>query len=214
MTRIYFVRHGESLGNNIGRFYGNFDGHLTDNGRAQARAAGEYLKDVKFDAAYASDLSRAFETGSIIASFHNGLTLIPDKELREINAGEWEDQEFTYLMESGEDYNIWRSDFWNARPTGGESVQEITKRIYDAVWEIARRHNGQTVLIATHATPIRTLACRWLGFPYEKMQEVKWVNNASTCIVDFECETENTTVIVYNEHSYTVGMDTSLPRNV
>ena len=61
MTRMIFVRHGESTGNALGRFYGHFDGALTDLGRAQAQCAAAYLKDTRIDAAYGSDLKNAVQ---------------------------------------------------------------------------------------------------------------------------------------------------------
>ena len=103
MTRIIFVRHGESVGNLERRFYGNFDKGLTDLGRQQADKAGEYiLENYKLDTAYASDLDRAYETGEIIAK-KQGLTPIPDKGLREIYAGLWENRLFDELMTEFDD---------------------------------------------------------------------------------------------------------------
>ncbi|MBO7148903.1 MAG: histidine phosphatase family protein [Clostridia bacterium] len=80
MTRIIFVRHGESMGNINDLFYGHTDGDLTELGRRQAESAANYLKDVHIDIAYASDLKRAFETGEIIAREHS-LEVIPNKGL-------------------------------------------------------------------------------------------------------------------------------------
>lgn len=70
MTKFIFVRHGQSIGNLTGRYLGQFDGRLSELGIEQARRAAEYLKDEKIDTAYASDLLRAYETGSIIAEPH------------------------------------------------------------------------------------------------------------------------------------------------
>ena len=98
MTRMIFVRHGESVGNLERRFYGNFDKGLTELGKRQADKTGEYiLNNYKLDIAYASDLGRAFETGRIIAE-KQGLTPIPDTGLREIYAGIWENMLFDDIM--------------------------------------------------------------------------------------------------------------------
>ena len=83
MTRFIFVRHGQSIGNLTGRFLGQYDGALTDLGRRQAERAAEFLRDERIDEAFASDLSRAYETGKIIAEPH-GIIPVPDKALREI----------------------------------------------------------------------------------------------------------------------------------
>ncbi len=215
MTRIVFVRHGESTGNEVRRFYGHFDGGLTELGKKQADATGEYLKSYKFDKAYASDLKRAYETGLRIAAYHDGLEVVPDKNLREIYAGVWENMLFDEIAEVyKEEYLVWKHDIWNARPVGGESVQELTERIRDEVWKIAQENDGKTVLLALHATPIRTLSCEWHGIPYEKMAEIYWVKNASVSVVDYDVESHKTSLVLFGEASFMGDMTTSLPKNV
>lgn len=215
MTRMIFVRHGESPGNHYRRFFGHHDEGLTETGKQQANRAGEYLKDTKIDAAYASDLGRAFETGQRIAAFHDELTLVPDTQLREIFAGDWENALFAELdTKFHEDYQTWMNDLWNSRPTCGESVRELTERVRNEVWKIAKAHEGQTVLIATHATPIRTLACEWLGEPYENMTKTGWVKNASVSVIDYDTEKNTTEVVLLGETSFLGDLVTSLPKNV
>ena len=52
--------------------------------------------------------------------------------------------------------------------------------------EIARRHPGETVCIATHATPIRVMECLWRGIPLERMHTIPWVKNASVTVVEYD----------------------------
>jgi len=68
MPILCLIRHGESLWNKENRFTGWVDVPLTDNGREQAKKAGEILKslNIKFDIAYTSLLSRSIETLEII----------------------------------------------------------------------------------------------------------------------------------------------------
>lgn len=214
MTRIIFIRHGESMGNELHRFYGRYDGELTERGREQARITAEYLKDTHIDVAYASSLCRAFETGEIIAAPH-GLKVIPEPSLREINAGEWENLEFTSILEKyGEDFGIWMNDLVNSRPTGGESVRELAARIDAAVWEIAEENDGKTVLIATHATPIRSLIPGWLNKPIETLNDIKWVPNASVSVVNYDIATHSTEAEVIGEASFMGELVTRLPEKL
>ena len=68
---LYIIRHGESIGN-VGYGRDNLtlkesqDPILTEKGIAQARAAGEFLKETQFDAAYASPMLRAAKTAAEI----------------------------------------------------------------------------------------------------------------------------------------------------
>lgn len=215
MTRFVLVRHGESTGNKLRRFYGHFDGELTELGKMQADRAGEYLKDYKFDKAYASDLKRAYETGCRIAAYHEGLEVIPNENLREIYAGKWENALFASLeADYAEEYQKWRFDLWNARPTKGESVQELTSRISAELWRIAEENDGKTVLIATHATPIRSQICSWKNLPNVQVAEIEWVKNASVTIVDYDVKEHKTSLIMLGETSFIGDIETALPANV
>ena len=64
MHKIVLLRHGESVWNKENRFTGWTDVDLTDQGRAEARAAGQLLKQegFAFDVAFTSVLRRAIKT--------------------------------------------------------------------------------------------------------------------------------------------------------
>ena len=214
MTRMIFVRHGESTGNLDGRFYGNFNGPLTDRGREQARLAAEFLKDTHIDAAYASDLSRAYETGEIIAAPH-GLVPVPENGLREVFAGEWENMPFTELpVRFAADFSVWMTDIGKSRPTGGESVAELAERVRETVWRIAEANPGKTVLIASHATPIRAMQCDWAGVGIDGMQNIRYVRNASVSIVDYDTDAHTVSPVMVDEAGFLGSLVTELPKNV
>lgn len=211
MTKFIFVRHGESIGNKTGRFLGNFDGELTELGRRQAERAAEYLQNEHIDAVYASDLCRAYETGRIIAEPH-GLKPIPDPELREIHAGKWENEEFTKIEKLyHSDWIVWQQDIYNSRPTGGESVKELYERVNREVWRLAELHDDQTLLIATHATPIRMLMRYWSG---TNETPARWVGNASLTAAEYDNASHEVKVLYVSENSYLAGLETNLPPNV
>ncbi|MBR3995756.1 MAG: histidine phosphatase family protein [Clostridia bacterium] len=215
MTRMIFVRHGESFGNHERRFYGIFDRGLTDLGKMQADRTGEYIaKNYKLDVAYASDLGRALDTGCRIAS-KQGLEVIADTGLREISAGKWENELFTDIQATyAADYDLWKTDIYNSCPTGGEAVKDLCERVRRAVWEIAEKNDGKTVLLALHATPIRSLECEWRGEPYENMKDHIWVKNASVSVVDYDIENHKVTPLVIGEAEFLADMITSLPKTI
>lgn len=211
MTRMIFIRHGESTGNLHRRFYGQTDGPLTERGIAQALAAAEYLKDTRIDVAYASDLKRAYETGRIVAEPH-GLTPIPSSRLREIYAGEWEDMVFEEILERyPETFGVWINDIGSSRPDGGESVAELYERINAEVWRIAEENDGKTVLVAIHATPIRVLNCYWLGADVRGTKNIGWVPNASVSVVDYDIKAHSTLVRTVGEASFMGDIVTKIP---
>jgi len=68
MYKLVLVRHGQSTWNLENRFTGWTDVDLTDQGRAEARAAGQLLREggYEFDLAFTSVLKRAIRTLNII----------------------------------------------------------------------------------------------------------------------------------------------------
>lgn len=62
MKRIILLRHGVTQENQAGVIQGQMDGHLTEQGREQARAAGRHLSQQRIDRAVTSDLARTRDT--------------------------------------------------------------------------------------------------------------------------------------------------------
>lgn len=155
MTRIILVRHGQSEANVAHLFAARTDTPLTELGRRQADAIAHYLvAHEKIDAVYASDLSRATNTVRPVAD-RLGLTVIPAPGLREIYAGVWENQPYDLLQEKyAADYEVWKLDPPNARPTGGESVAELYERVIATVLRLAAENEGKTILLGSHWTPV------------------------------------------------------------
>jgi broad specificity phosphatase PhoE len=146
VTTILLARHGETDWNREGRWQGWADPPLNDTGRAQARALAAQLRDVPFDAVYASDLRRAFETAEIVAEPH-GVPVVADPGLREIDVGSWSGLTRTELEERFPDGD---------RPDG-ESRAEHAARVLAAVERIARDHHDDRVLLVTHGGTMRAL---------------------------------------------------------
>ena len=83
---IYFVRHGQTEWNKIGRMQGRIDIELNSEGKEQANIVKEKLKGVKFDKVFSSPLKRAKETAQIICNQE----IIFDDRLKERFNGELE----------------------------------------------------------------------------------------------------------------------------
>lgn len=67
--RLYFIRHGESESNSSGLITGQQDVPLTENGRQQARLAGQNIREkaIMIDHIISSPLQRAQDTARLIA---------------------------------------------------------------------------------------------------------------------------------------------------
>lgn len=186
MTTLLLIRHGQSVSNVRGVFTGHLDLELTELGHRQAQLTAEFiLANYQVDAVYASDLCRAAHTGRAVAE-PLGLPLQTDTRLREIYAGIWEGKSFDELTENYPAYAVFRGDIGTCQTDGGESVAQLSSRVLDAVTQIARSNEGKTVVIATHATPIRAVMTHCKGLPLAQMKDVAWVTNASVTEVIYE----------------------------
>ena len=187
MTTLLLVRHGLSLANREKFFAGQADVPLLPMGQLQARATGAFLREhYAAHKVYASDLVRAGETGQILAEIL-GCPLETDKGLREIYAGAWQEKTFDYLTERyPQAYGVWRQDIGKAQCPQGESVAEMGLRVREALTRICRDNPGKTLVIATHATPIRAMES-WAKFlDFSRMGEIPWVSNASVTELFYE----------------------------
>ena len=209
MTTVYFVRHAQP----------NYDNHddltreLTEKGLRDRLKVAEALKEIPVHAVLSSPYKRAVDTVQPLAD-RLGLPVHPHKGLREIFAGEWEGKTFTYLLATyPKSYaGLWRNDIGNSICDGGESVAQLQQRVCAAAAEIARANDGKTIVIATHATPIRCMECLSQGRPLSEMKDIPWVSNAS--ITEFRYENGIFTEIVSSYDKHLGSMVSTLPRNV
>lgn len=212
MTTLLLIRHGQSHSNLEGKFAGFTDTPLTETGLRQAeRTAAFIAQNYKVHAVYASDLQRAHVTGATVAAALK-LPVHPQPQLREIFAGSWEGNFYADLANAHSPaYETWLHDIGNCQCPGGESVAQLSRRVYDAVRAIAEEHDGKTVAIATHATPIRTLLCRMEGKMLSEMKDVPWVTNASVTEVHYK--DGSWTLAKISQDAHLGDLITRLPKN-
>ncbi len=97
MKKLFFIRHGQSEMNVKKLYAGLTDTPLTEEGRQQAKKAGQNAKDLEIDLIIASPLRRAHETAKIIAREigypEKDIQLLDD--LKERDYGAWEGTSYT-----------------------------------------------------------------------------------------------------------------------
>ncbi len=152
---IYLVRHGETDWNLFRKANGVTDTYLNKTGIAQAKLQAEKLKSVSFNVCFSSPQTRARQTCEII---YKGPIMFDDR-LIEINCGEFEGTE-----ETAEAMKL----LWQAVMSGEkgtESFKDFMKRSCDFCDMIMEKHNGENVLIVTHAANIRVIDYYFQGKP-------------------------------------------------
>lgn len=161
-TRILLVRHGQSEWNAAGRWQGQQDPPLSELGRRQARAAAAGLGDLQ--AVFASDLQRALETATIIASALGVLPVLVDAGFRERCAGEWEgltraeiQRDWPGYLDSPADAHAGFASGGPRRPPSWESDESVVERALAALHRVRDHVGDGHVLTVTHGGLIYAL---------------------------------------------------------
>lgn len=175
---IYIARHGQTQWNVKGKIQGHTDSPLTKEGIAQAKNLAKELKNIKFDAAYSSDLLRAKRTAQFVALEHQ-LVVETKETLRERNFGPLEGQHKDGLVLLEE----LRKQKIPYETKNIESDEKMIERVILFLRELAIAYPGKTVLVVSHGGILRTLLVH-LGFvTYEKMSKLS-IGNTSYIKID------------------------------
>ncbi|MEH3142754.1 MAG: bifunctional RNase H/acid phosphatase [Mycobacterium kyogaense] len=156
-TRLMLLRHGQTPLSVERRYSGRGNPDLTELGVRQAKAAAAYLSEVGgIDAVVSSPLQRAHDTAAAAAGAL-GLDVEVDDDLIETDFGGWEGLTFREASERDPElHRRWLADTAVA-PPGGESFDAVAHRITRVQQRLLAERAGQTVLVVSHVTPIKTL---------------------------------------------------------
>ena len=168
-TRILLVRHGQSEWNAAGRWQGQQDPPLTDLGRRQALAAADTIGSI--EAVFASDLQRAMETATIIASTIGVLPVLVDAGFRERCAGEWEgltraeiEAAWPGYLDAPGDAHVGFATSTPRRPPSWESDEAVIERAVAALARVNEHVGNGHALVVTHGGLIYAIEAH-LGQP-------------------------------------------------
>lgn len=156
MIRLLLVRHGQSTWNAIGRWQGQADPPLSEEGEAQAEAASAALADMGLGAVLSSNLQRARQTAEIIAP---RLGLGPVElvtGLREVDVGDWSgltrEEIVARWPEAGA---AWAAGEF-PEPAGGEPRAVFRQRVVSALADIVQCPGPEARLVVTHGGVMHT----------------------------------------------------------
>ncbi|HVB51842.1 MAG TPA: histidine phosphatase family protein [Acidimicrobiales bacterium] len=192
LTTILLVRHGTTATTGSvlpGRAPGL---HLSEKGVAQANALAERLGDLgrKPAALYVSPLERARETAAPLAKALR-LHGVVDRGLLECDFGTWTGKKLSTLSRRVE----WRA-VQHAPSTfrfpQGESFSEMQQRIWTTLERLAKRHRNRTVIVVSHADPIKAAVTYAQGVPLDLFQRTV----ISPCSLSAVCFTDATPVVL------------------
>ena len=195
--QMTIVRHGQTQGNLKKLVEGITDTPLNDTGKNQAKCAGEWLKEDKYDFIVTSDLKRTKETAACIMNENldyqkNGGNYAELKLLRERNFGKLEGMGFVEYIDMAAKEGFSWVDY---TPEGGESMDDVKNRCVEFLEMIFKIIDSSSktkpkVLVVTHGFVIAQLiahiyeATKCSGIPEEvwssQKQQVVMPNTAIT----------------------------------
>ena len=207
-SRIFLIRHGETNWNKEGRFQGQIDIPLNNNGKEQARKTFEYLKDINFKKAFSSSMKRPYETAQIILKESPELEIIKINELVEISHGLWEGKlEKEILEEWPVLLKKWHEKPQEVAMPEGESIEDVSLRSIKA-WDkiCSDQRNEDLTLIVAHDAVNKTLICNLLGIDFSNIWMIKQGNGGITVIDIFNDPDKENVVSALNITSHLGGI--------
>lgn len=186
MIKILLVRHGQTVWNIAGKFQGQTDVELTDDGQRQARMLADNFPVDRVDEIYCSDLKRAHDTAKAIGDKF-GVAVIPSADFREINFGEWESLTYKEICAKWPE-NM--DDFWKnpAKLTipGGESFLQVQQRAMKKINEIIAANEAKGgdryIVLVAHGGINRSILSAFLGMPINNVWRISQYNTAVNSI--------------------------------
>ncbi|MCG9892982.1 MAG: histidine phosphatase family protein [Thermosynechococcaceae cyanobacterium MS004] len=195
-VRLLLVRHGETDWNRQGRFQGQIDIPLNENGHQQAKQAADFLQSVPLDFAITSAMKRPKETAQAILQHHPQVELAEEPDFREISHGTWEGKlEAEIEQEFPGDLERWRVTPELVQMPEGENLQQVWDRAI-AAWDemvqsarVQAKDSGRTSvgLVVAHDATNKVILSHVVGAGAEKFWSFKQGNGAVS-VIDYPAE--------------------------
>ena len=145
---VWLIRHGRTEWNDTGRYQGQTDLPLSNEGAAELVRADFSPKTV-----YVTPLKRTQETARIL--FPDARQIVID-DLREMDFGVFEGR--TYIeMENDAQYREWVEDKCRGRCPGGESREEFAARVCAAFEKLMDESEDDVVIVAHGGTQMSVM---------------------------------------------------------
>ena len=166
MSKLLIVRHGHVEGISPERFRGRQDVPLSGVGRRQANAvATRIAEEWNPVAIYTSPLIRCVKTGRAISEAC-GVTPEPLTLLNDLDYGQWQWKTHESVRAHWpEEFESWLKSPQSVRFPGGESLEDLSARVAEALREILSRHPDLTIVLVGHDSTNRVLLLQLLELP-------------------------------------------------
>ena len=161
MTKVYLIRHCQSMGNIEHKFQGQYDAQVSPAGEKQLELLGLRFRNEPIDVIYTSPLKRARATAQAIAKYHPGIEVIAEPGFIEIDCGEMENLLLTEVAKRFPEVAMdWDKSPDLCRFPGGETMAQVYQRVNAALDKVINDNPGKTIVVTTHGGVLRNLYAR------------------------------------------------------
>src|SRR5262249_18854919 len=176
---------------------------LSDKGIGQAEATAQRLAKLPIAHVYASPIERTTQTAQRIAA-HHGLDVETLEGVIEADYGDWTGGKLADLAKT-EEWKVVQVAPSRAQFPNGETIRAMQARMVATLDELVSEHQHETVVVVSHADPIKSAIAHYSGMHLDLFQRVH-VAPASVTVFDFH--TYGVMMVKCND---TGGLDDLLP---
>lgn len=177
---LYIIRHGETDYNKLGIVQGRgVNSDLNELGKVQGEAFYHYYKHVPFDKVYTSALKRTHQT--VKRFIEEGISWEQLSGLDELSFGVWEgkDSKEDWVNAFSEIAGYWQSGQCDLAFDKGESPNQVSVRLQEALDVILSNPAEKRVLICMHGRSLLVLLCMLSQLPISCMANF---GHSNTCL--------------------------------
>lgn len=185
-TKIFIVRHTETVGNIEKRLTGRQDYEITDRGNQLIQQLTNELKNIKFDKIYASTSERAVKTIEPLAKI-NKLDVEQVEDLCEMYFGiydGWKWEEVNKIQPEIKQ-NKDRINEISGIPEQ-ETTEEVAERMYNCILQLVRQNIGKKIIISSHGVAIEAFLRKIANIPFCDEREKFCQYNVAINELEFE----------------------------
>ena len=185
-SKIFIVRHTETVGNVEKRLTGRQDYEITNRGKILVDELTDHFKNIKFDRIYASTSQRTVKTVQKLAEL-NGIRVEEKEELCEMYFGIYDGWKWEEVDRVNPQVKL------NQNKTNEilgipnqENTDDVANRIYECILNLARQNEGKTILICSHGVEIEAFLRKIAGVPFRYEKEKFCQHNVAINELEFE----------------------------
>lgn len=201
-TKLYIVRHTQTVGNVQRRLTGRTDYEITEEGGRYVEKLTERLKDVKFDKIYSSTSRRAIKTVEPLAKL-NGLEIETNENLCEMYFGIYDGWTWEEVNKANPKIKETQNEINEiAGIPEQETTEHVTNRMYNYIRAISLENSGKVLLISSHGVAIEAFIRKINNEKFAENIEANSQKNTSVNIIEYDDKKDKFEVKLLNDLSH------------